>query len=136
MIQLVGHIEALIDNIGFWDVGCHNLPEVSIDGKYVCAVDFENVDLEQKKERAEGLKRLVYLFPCSTISDNIIEHSLDFIIDSNFRCQQEMYDMEVGMWGDQGYLKPPSRGKNHCRLGPAYHQTTGVNLPPRCNHVL
>ena len=64
MVQLVCHMSRFIEETGFWDVGYRNFPEVSMDGKYVCVVDFEKIDSD-KTELYAGLKRLAELFPLS-----------------------------------------------------------------------
>ncbi len=70
--QLIGQIQLLIERVGFWDVGYHNLPEVRTDGTGVCGTDFENIDLDLKNV-AEGLQRLAYLVPVAPLRDSIIK---------------------------------------------------------------
>ncbi|MES2345729.1 MAG: hypothetical protein V4494_07325 [Chlamydiota bacterium] len=45
---------------GFWDIGYKNFPEISLDGRYFCAVDFENLD---DSNIIEGIERISELVP-------------------------------------------------------------------------
>lgn len=69
---LIGHIKLLIEKVGFWDVGCHNLPEVRLDGMGVCGTDFENVELDGKYVNI-GLENLIRLVPVHPLVDGVIK---------------------------------------------------------------
>src|SRR5262249_19071226 len=65
------HIQILIEQVGFWDVGDHNLPEVRSDGQGVCGTDFENVDLDLATV-SDGLERLAKMVPVSSLNEDIL----------------------------------------------------------------
>lgn len=70
--ELVGQIKALIEEVGFWDIGDKNLPEVRADGAGVCATDFENVQMETKTNVGEGIRRLACMFPVTPLVEDVI----------------------------------------------------------------
>ncbi|MES2345236.1 MAG: hypothetical protein V4494_04795 [Chlamydiota bacterium] len=51
-----------------WDTGYHNFPEISIDGKYFCAVDFDGLiedddEDDDDDEISDGIQNIVNLLP-------------------------------------------------------------------------
>lgn len=91
--SLINHILILIERVGFWDVGNHNLPEVSIDGSGVCATDFENVTLGLSNKH-QGLERLAKLFPEPTLSEELLstlDREFPKIAEDQIRQHQALY---------------------------------------------
>ncbi len=74
MHLLIDNVSDIVLNFSFWDVGLHNLPEVSQDGQYACAVDFENISGERQTDViADGMNRLMSVFPIPGLSDILVK---------------------------------------------------------------
>ncbi|MBY0529776.1 MAG: hypothetical protein K2P51_06255 [Rhabdochlamydiaceae bacterium] len=74
MRRLVDNISDIVLHFSFWDVGLHNMPEVSLDGHYVCAVDFEEISDEPQPDAiADGMNRLMALFPIPSLQDQLVK---------------------------------------------------------------
>jgi|GEM_PF-1643899 len=97
LVKLVSQMASLIVNIGIWDVGLKNFPEVSMDGKYVCAVDFENVDLD-KKSVYDGLQRLASLFPLPLFRSTLWEAYQRVGIASEMAYNQKFREENKESW--------------------------------------
>lgn len=71
---LIDNVSDLVLKFSFWDVGLHNLPEVSLDGRYVCAVDFEQIsDTPLTDAIADGMNRLMSLFPVPDFRELLVK---------------------------------------------------------------
>lgn len=95
LTTLIQQIQNLIEKVGFWDVGYHNLPEIRTDGIGVCAVDFENVDLDGQN-RIEGIERLATLFPVSPLVDGLstkYEENIPEIYKKELKRYEETMNM-------------------------------------------
>jgi hypothetical protein len=101
--NMIEHISILIEKVGFWDVGYHNLPEVRADGKGVCGTDFENINSDLRN-LPEGLFRLASLVPIPPFSKSLAIKYETYVPLLHARAL-EMYEQEKS-WG---YIKEPKQ---------------------------
>ncbi|MBS4168673.1 hypothetical protein [Parachlamydia sp. AcF125] len=103
--HLVNQIQLLVEKVGFWDIGFHNLPEVRLDGMGVCGTDFGNL-CEDPSNISEGIERLAYLFPLPTLVEKLDKRYYQ-AISVLFQKQLEDYERNK-RWYPHGDRLPPA----------------------------
>lgn len=81
--------------MGFWDIGYHNLPEILSNGEGACGVDFENVNLSDGQS-IEGLERLAGLAPIPPLVDKTV------IVYKN--CIPKILEKEIQRYNESGLI--------------------------------